>query len=102
MKKLSSYLLIIVLSLGIIPTTITAADKNSTNVPKEIPAEIQVKLDRLNDIKNMDKSDLSSSEKKELRKEVKAIKADLRSTGNGLYLSFGAIIIILLLLILLL
>ncbi|WP_418263417.1 hypothetical protein [Flavobacterium faecale] len=102
MKKLSSYLLIIVLSLGSIPTTISATEKNHVNVPKEIPAEVQFKLDRLDNIKNMDKSDLSSAEKKELRKEVKAIKADLRSTNNGLYLSFGAILIILLLLILLL
>ena len=50
----------------------------------------------------MDKSNLNSSEKKELRKEVKAIKKTLKSTGNGVYLSIGAIIIIILLLILLL
>jgi hypothetical protein len=102
MKKLSSYLLIIVLSIGVIPTTISAAESNNPNVPKEIPADVQFKLDRLDNIKNMDRSDLSSAEKKELRKEVRSIKADLRSTNNGLYLSFGAIIIILLLLILLL
>ena len=50
----------------------------------------------------MDKSDMSRAEKKELRKEVKEIKTDLKSTGNGVYLSVGAIIIIVLLLILLL
>jgi hypothetical protein len=50
----------------------------------------------------MDKSELSSTEKKELRKEVRAIKAELKSTGNGIYLSVGAIIIVILLLILLL
>ena len=37
-----------------------------------------------------------------LCKEVKAIKGELRSSGNGVYLSVGAIIIIVLLLILLL
>ncbi|WP_366183070.1 hypothetical protein [Flavobacterium ovatum] len=102
MKKLSSYLLILVLSLGVIPTTISAAENSSPNVPKEIPADVQFKLDRLDNIKKMDRSDLSSAEKKELRKEVRSIKADLRSSNNGLYLSFGAIVIILLLLILLL
>jgi hypothetical protein len=55
---------------------------------------------RLVEIKNMDKSHLSSVEKKELRKEVKKIKRERKS--NGVYLSVGAIIIIALLLILLL
>jgi hypothetical protein len=49
----------------------------------------------------MDKSELNSSEKKELRKEVRKINAELRSTGNGIYISVGAIIIILLLIIIL-
>ncbi|WPR70466.1 hypothetical protein SLW70_10980 [Flavobacterium sp. NG2] len=102
MKKITSYLMIIALSLGAIPTSISAAETNLPNTPKEIPVEVQTKLDRLEDIKKIDKSTLSSAEKKELRKEVKTIKAELRSTNNGLYLSFGAIVIILLLLILLL
>ena len=59
-------------------------------------------INRLNEIKDMDKSDMSRSEKRELRKEVKAIKADLKSSGNGIYLSVGAIIIVILLLILIL
>jgi hypothetical protein len=49
----------------------------------------------------MDKSSLTSSEK-ELRKEVREIKSAIRSSGNGVYFSVGAIIIIILLLILLL
>jgi hypothetical protein len=59
-------------------------------------------LNRLNEIKAMDKWELKSSEKKVLRKEVRAINGELRSTGNGVYLSIGAIIIVVLLLILLL
>jgi len=59
-------------------------------------------LNRLDEIKAMDKSSLNSSEKKELRKEVREIKKELRSSGNGVYFSVGAIIIIILLLILLL
>ncbi|NNL40596.1 MAG: hypothetical protein HKO75_12105 [Flavobacteriaceae bacterium] len=49
----------------------------------------------------MDKSDLKRAEKKALRKEVRAIKTQLRTTGNGIYISAGALIIILLLIILL-
>jgi hypothetical protein len=103
MKKLSFYVMMIALSLTAFPTSTFAAEKNiAVTEPKEIPAEVQVKLDRLEEIKEMDKSSLNSSEKKELRKEVREIKADLKSTGNGVYLSVGAIIIIILLLILLL
>jgi hypothetical protein len=105
MKKLSFYLMIMILSLGAFPTTMFAAEKNiaaATSDPKEIPAEVRTMLNRLDEIKAMDKSSLASSEKKELRKEVREIKSQLRSSGNGLYLSVGAIIIIILLLILLL
>jgi hypothetical protein len=56
----------------------------------------------LNEIKAMDKSDMTSSEKKALRKEVKVIKSSLRDSNSGIYLSVGAVIIIILLLILLL
>lgn len=105
MKKLTFYLMIMVLSLGAFPTTIFAAEKNAVAVnpePKEIPAEVQTMLNRLEEIKAMDKSSLKSSEKKELRKEVREIKSELRASGNGVYFSVGAIIIIILLLILLL
>ncbi|MFV8361420.1 hypothetical protein [Flavobacterium sp. LS1P3] len=105
MKKVTFYLMMMVLSLSIVPTQMLAAEKNPTSVsnnPKEVPAEVKVMLNRLDEIKAMDKSSLNSSEKKELRKEVRAIKAELKSTGNGVYLSVGAIIIVILLLILLL
>jgi cytoplasmic iron level regulating protein YaaA (DUF328/UPF0246 family) len=69
---------------------------------KEIPAEVKLMLDRLAEIKKMDKTGLSRIEKKELRKEVKGIKKSLKASGNGVYLSIGAIVIIILLLILLL
>lgn len=105
MKKVTVYLMMMVLSLSVIPTTITAAEKNPTTVsnnPKEVPAEVKVLLSRLDEIKMMDKSSMKSAEKKALRKEVRAIKSELASTGNGVYLSVGAIIIVILLLILLL
>lgn len=105
MKKVTFYLMMMVLSLSILPTQMMAAEKNPTaitNDSKEVPAGVKVLLNRLEEIKKMDKSELKSSEKKALRKEVRAINAELRSTGNGVYLSVGAIIIVILLLILLL
>lgn len=105
MKKLTLFTFIALMTLTIVPSNVAAKTiepiSSSTN-PKEVPAEVKVLLNRLEEIKNMDKSDLNSSEKKVLRKEVKAIKATLKSSRSGIYLSVGAIIIIVLLLILLL
>lgn len=105
MKKSTLCLLMMFLSLTAAPTSTFAATIDpitSTSAPKEIPVEVKVLLNRLDEIKNMDKSNLNRSDKKALRKEVRAINTNLRSSGNGVYLSIGAIIIIILLLIILL
>nr|WP_315251092.1 hypothetical protein [uncultured Flavobacterium sp.] len=105
MKNLRIYLMVLLVSLSLVPTTITASEKDpieATSKSKELPIEVKNMLNRLEEIKKMDKSNMSRLEKKELRKEVKTIKANLKATGNGVYLSIGAIVIIILLLILLL
>jgi hypothetical protein len=97
--------MMMVLSLSILPSTSFAAEKNATadNAnSKEMPVEVKVMFTRLEEIKAMDKSTMNASEKKELRKEVRAIKANLAASNNGVYFSVGAIIIIILLLIILL
>lgn len=63
--------------------------------------EVQAMMDRLQQIKAMDLSGMTTLQKKELRKEVRTIKQDMRAI-SGVYLSVGALIIIILLLILLL
>ena len=70
----------------------------TTETPKEVLAT-QIKT-RLLEIKQMDKSNLTNADKKELRKEVRDLKK--QAAANGIYLSVGAIIIIILLLILIL
>jgi hypothetical protein len=104
MKKITFYTMMLLLSATFFPNATFARNESIalSNHSKEVPAEVKVLLDRLEEIKKMDKSNLKSSEKKELRKEVKAIKKNLKASGNGVYLSVGAIIIIVLLLILLL
>jgi hypothetical protein len=64
-------------------------------------AEAKVLLLRLDKIKTMDKSNLNSSEKKDLRKEVRSIKAQLRDISGGVYISAGLLIVILIVLIVL-
>lgn len=82
-------------------TPLFAANNNpvpKTETPKEVLAK-QIET-RLVEIKNMDKTNLTSAEKKDLKKEVKDLRKQAKQ--NGIYLSVGAIIIIILLLILLL
>lgn len=103
MKKSILYLLLIV-AMAFMPNTAMASINNpmpATPAPNEIPAEIQVMLNRLEEIKDMDKSNLERSDRKELRAEVRTIKKKVRASGNGIWISSGAIIIILLLIIIL-
>ncbi len=104
MKKFI-YSLVLVFTMAISANTVSAADKND-KVKTEMTAEQKIQLkritDRVEEIKAMDKSDLSKSERKALRKELKELKQEARAVGGGVYLSVGAIIIIILLLILIL
>jgi len=79
------------------PTTKTEVVTNAAEA-----AKAKTMILRLNEIKDMDKSNLTSSDKKSLRKEVRAINRELKTMNGGVYLSVGAIIIIILLLIILL
>lgn len=78
------------------------------NFQKLDPASQQRVLEigaRWEAISNMDRSDLAKADRKELRAEVKALKAEAKTynkDGTVVYLSTGAIIIIILLLILIL
>ena len=65
-------------------------------------ARAQVLVQRLEEIKGMNKSEMTRLEKKSLRNEVKDIKKEMKVMSGGVYLSVGAIIIVILLLILLL
>lgn len=88
-------------------TAPTAISTPATTTVKS--AEVASMELRLNEIKAMDMKALSSSEKKELRKEVRGIKSELKANSEsaavnsgGVYVSVGAAILIVLLLILLL
>jgi hypothetical protein len=92
------------ISVSIIPTSVFATEKITTtasNPPKEFPVEVQVMFDRLKEIKLMDKSDMNRLEKKELRKEVRAINKSLAATNNGVYISVGALLLIVILILIL-
>lgn len=102
MKKIILGILIAVSFFAINP--VQAKTRNNpeiTATPAQVERSKQITA-RLYEIKAMDKSNMTSSEKKALRKEVKAMKQEMREGSGGIYLSIGAIIIIILLLIILL
>jgi len=61
--------------------------------------EAQKLISRLEEINAMDKSRMTRAERRALKKEVRAAKKRLESSG-GIYLSVGVILVIILLLIL--
>ena len=80
---------------------IIVPDSSQINATTESLRSQQL-IQRLEEIKAMDKSALTRLEKKRLRNEVRDIKKEAKEIKGGVYLSVGAIIIIILLLILLL
>lgn len=104
MKRVIFLSLLILATVGL-SSNAFATDKKSKNDKVTSIDDVErakVLNDRLLEIKEMDKSNLTSIEKKELRSEVKMIKEELAQISGGVYLSIGAIIVVLLLLILLL
>jgi hypothetical protein len=106
MKKIALYLMTIIAFLSFMPNQSMASPETNAETTEKVEkvesAETKVMISRLEEIKSMDKSNMSSQEKKALRKEVRSIKKSLAQLNGGVYLSVGAIIIIVLLLILLL
>lgn len=106
MKKII-YTLVTALTLSF-TASISSADaknkapKNETELTQNQQARMQEIELRVKEIKDMDKSNLSSSERKELRNELTDMKKEAKALSGGVYLSVGAIIIIILLLILIL
>ncbi len=104
MKKLIRTLLIAVM---VFTGTTSFANEVSKSAMPMTEAQKNVRLQeiskRVEFIREMDKSQLSRKDRKELRKEVKAMKAEAKTlAGGGVYLSVGAILIVILVLILIL
>lgn len=94
----TSYLLFVVLLMSaVMPAYSAGIPVTKTEIPKDVRAQ-QIES-RLVEIRDLAKTNLTTTEKRQLRKEVKSLK---KESNHGIYLSVAAIIIIILLLILLL
>jgi hypothetical protein len=104
MKRLLVCLAATLLLLTFTPTQLKAVTDpgTTTTVVMDESPKADALLARLEAIRELDKSNLTKSEKKELRNEVRTIKAEMKALSGGVYLSATAIIIIAILLVLLL
>jgi hypothetical protein len=106
MKKLTLCIVTAMLLFAFIPIQLKAGTDTKSSVKATTETievtEVEVIEARLEEIKEMDKSELTSVEKRELRKEVRTLKSDLKTLGGGIYISVGGAILIVLILILLL
>ena len=105
MRKLIYTLTTAILLVASAGSASAAVDK--APVKKELTAEQEVQLQRIEqrvqEIKDMDKSNLSRTERKALKKELRDMNKQAAAiTSGGIYLSVGALLIVILLLILLL
>jgi len=110
MKKISTLIMIAFVSLTFSSSHVSAqtndASSASASVLVSIPvvksesdikiAELQLRLTELNSI---DRSEMTSLEKKELRQEERSVRREIQENNGGIYISGGALIIIIVLII---
>ncbi len=120
MKKFTFYLATALLMIFLMPNQLKAGAEDDQvayaaieaveteeaieiiDTEEAIDAESEALISRLEEINEMDKSDLTRSERRELRKEVREIEKTLILNSGGVYLSVGALILVIVLLVLLL
>jgi len=104
MKKIAYFLSLMFLMTAFAPVAIAAdhkKDKDKTELSvadQERLTEIET---RVEEIKEINLSDLDNEERRALKKELKELNKEAKQVGGGVYISVGAIILILILLIVL-
>ena len=106
MKKTILFALLTIFSLSAAPTFAAKSSTNTTAVPaatenKLTEEEISNYRARVEEIRGMDKSEMTVSEKKELKNELKDIKETMRRDGTYIYVGAGTVVLIIILLLLL-
>lgn len=103
--RMATFVVMLALALPASAAAVITPATEPARTARVEDARMQQLVSRLEEIRNMDISTLSKSERKALKKEVKNIKREIKGkkpVGGGIYLSVGAILVIILLLILLL
>lgn len=108
MKKLLSAVLIAILSLSTLTSFVGINDLNAKNLAipdktenKMSSEEISRLTNRVKEIRNMDKKEMTAKEKRDLKKELTTIKKNVKSSGGYVYIGGTTLLLIILLIILL-
>ncbi|MCR9015858.1 hypothetical protein [Aquiflexum gelatinilyticum] len=103
MKRFNLILMLAIAFTFFSSALVLAGGKDKVETKPKMPeAEMKILVDRLEEIKTMDRSMMDRTEKKELRSEVREINEEIKRDGGGVYLSIGALLLVIILLILLL
>ncbi len=102
MKKIKFLALLMFISLSVLPAFSSSKNKTEVTATENTltKEEASTLTTRVEEIRDMDKSELSASEKNELKSELKEIKATMKNEPY-IYIGGGTLILILILLIIL-
>lgn len=102
MKKKIYFLATALMLMFSAPSVMANVAKSKPDMTDNQKVRLAEITTRVEEIKSMDKSELSREDRKSLRNELQEMKKEAKAMNGGVYLSVGAIIIVILLLILLL
>lgn len=110
MKKTILFVFVMFFTLSATVAFAGNPDKNPTPEKTAVPAKTENKMSdeeidritkRIEEIRNMDKSDMTSEERSELKKELKEMRKDAKRAGGAIYIGGGTLLLIIILVILL-
>lgn len=110
MNKIVFYLIVTVFTVSATMVFASNPDINSETEISAVPVKKENKLSdeeidritkRVEEIRKMDKKDLTSEEKVELKSELKDMKESVKKASGGIYIGGAALILIIILIILL-
>ena len=109
-EKTIFFVIVAIFTLSTMMASASKADKNSETEKPAIPVKTENKLSdaeidritkRVEEIRKMDKSDLTVEEKSELKSELKTMKENVKKAGGTIYIGGATLILIIILVILL-
>jgi endonuclease I len=110
MKKAIFFVFVMLFTLSATMAFANNSDSNSEAEKAAVPVKTENKLTdeeidritkRVEEIRKMDKSDLTGEEKSELKNELKEMKKDVKKAGGTIYIG-GATLLLIIILVLLL
>lgn len=110
MKKIILFVFLFIFSLGASTAIAGNSDPKTAKDNIGIPDKKENKLSdeeisrltkRVEEIRDMDKTNMTVKERRELKKELKGIKENVRNDGGVVYIGAGTLILIIILVILL-